>query len=110
MFLSQRRIYLSLLASECRREQHIRTGADMSSGGDLNNNRGSSLYHYHGRSRISVILGSLTIYDNYQYGIDDICLYRRFFRSLGSLVCDSRRQSRFKSIIVEADVGVLFHG
>lgn len=59
----------------------------MSSGGDLNNDRRSSLYDYHGRGCVSAILGSLAIYDYYHFGIGDIYLYRQFFRSLGSLVC-----------------------
>lgn len=91
MSVLQRRIHLSLLASKCRREQYIRAGADLSSGGDIDNDRRSSLYHYHGRSCVSVILGSVAIYDNYQFGIDGIYLYHRIFRSLGSLVCGSRK-------------------
>lgn len=63
----------------------------MSSSGDLNNDRGSSLYGYHGRGRVSVILGSVTIYDSYQYGIGGIYLYHHLIRSLGSLVCDSEK-------------------
>lgn len=72
----------------------------MSSVGHLYDDRGSSLYRYGGRSRISDILGSVTIYDNNQYGIDNIYLYRRFFRSLGSLVCDPGRHSRLNSVVV----------
>lgn len=64
----------------------------MSFSGDLNNISGCSLYGYHGRGRVAVILGSVTIHDNYQYGIGDIYLYR-LIRSLGSLVCDSRKWS-----------------
>lgn len=63
----------------------------MSSGGDLNNDRRSSLYDHHRRSCVSVILGSVTIHDNYQFGICDDYLYHRFLRSLGSLVRDSRK-------------------
>lgn len=66
----------------------------MSSGGDLNNDRCSALYGYHGGSRVSAILGSTTIYDNCHTEFSDIYLYHYFFRSLGPLVCDSRIQSQ----------------
>lgn len=64
ILISQWRIHLLLLASKRRRKQYILERADMSSVGDLNNFRCIALYVCHRRSRVSVILGSATLYDN----------------------------------------------
>ncbi|KAJ0115223.1 hypothetical protein J7T55_001633 [Diaporthe amygdali] len=85
--LSKWWIHLLLLASEPRREQHVRPSTDMSPFGDLDSDRGSSL-HYR-QSSLSAILGSITIYNTYYYRISNFYFYRPDFASLGSIVCGS---------------------